>query len=64
MAIAVGVGLWCMKKNAELVERRNAELAERASRPSQIDWVEAGVVTRAVRNQKNCGKCHELILCY
>ncbi|XP_037417068.1 zingipain-2-like [Triticum dicoccoides] len=54
IAIAVGVGLWCMKKNAELVERRKAELAERASRPSRIDWVEAGVVTRAVRNQKNC----------
>uniref|UniRef100_N1QXW2 Thiol protease SEN102 n=1 Tax=Aegilops tauschii TaxID=37682 RepID=N1QXW2_AEGTA len=47
--VAFGVGLWCMKKNAEL--------AERAARPSKVDWVEAGVVSPVVRNQKDCGSC-------
>ncbi|KAE8811234.1 hypothetical protein D1007_11983 [Hordeum vulgare] len=57
MAVAAfGVGLWCMKKNADL-SKRNAQLAERASRPSKIDWVEAGAVSRVVRNQKSCGSC-------
>jgi hypothetical protein len=45
---AIGVGLWYKEKNAEW--------AERAARPSRIDWVETGVVSPVVRNQKSCGK--------
>nr|XP_020177076.1 ervatamin-B-like [Aegilops tauschii subsp. strangulata] len=48
-ACCVGLGLWYMKK----VE----EHAEKSTRPSRIDWVEAGVVSPVVRNQKSCGCC-------
>ncbi|XBH96858.1 hypothetical protein VPH35_087165 [Triticum aestivum] len=33
------------------------EHAEKSTRPSRIDWVEAGVVSPVVRNQKSCGCC-------
>ncbi|XP_047083239.1 ervatamin-B-like [Lolium rigidum] len=33
------------------------EQAEKYARPSQIDWVEAGVVSPVVRSQKDCGCC-------
>ena len=28
--------------------------------PSEIDWVEAGVVSPIVRKQQNCGECLEI----
>ena len=31
-------------------------------RPTEIDWVEAGVVSPVVRHQYECGKCLELFL--
>ncbi|XP_044378489.1 senescence-specific cysteine protease SAG39-like [Triticum aestivum] len=49
-ACCVGLGLWYMKK----IEER---AAEKSARPSKIDWVEAGVVSPVVRNQKGCGCC-------
>jgi hypothetical protein len=55
-ACYVGLGLWYMKKVEE-------HAAEKSTRPSKIDWVEAGVVSRVVRKQNGCGKCLELILC-
>lgn len=34
--------------------------AEPECRPSRVDWVEAGAVSRAVRNQYSCSKCLNL----
>ncbi|XP_037427533.1 ervatamin-B-like [Triticum dicoccoides] len=46
-ACYVGLGLWYMKKVEE-------HAAEKSTRPSKIDWVEAGVVSRVVRKQNGC----------
>lgn len=46
--IALGLGIWHMKKIGEH--------AEKSTHPSEIDWVEASVVSPVVRKQDGCGK--------